>query len=193
MSRRNRRSRLLVKWSCLIGLTITLAIPSLTKANIVVQNDSIGAAGAGTPLPQFLPNEQAVAWLTTPVTGDIVGVQVFWDSLFGTNPPQTELALHIYGGGTFPTPGPLLATVNLPTLNDRALNQFNFLDPPTNSMPIQVPVTSGQTFAVGIEFLNQSAGFPSATMPWTVSLRLIVLRSIGIGCRATPSGRGMPC
>jgi len=130
-------------------------------SEIVVQIDSIASPGAGTPLPNLLPNEIATTWLTAPVAGDIVGVQVFWDSAIGANPDSTETAIHIYSAGTFPTPGSALTSIggtNGVTLKDRTLNEFRFTDPPTNSSPLSVPVSAGQTFVVGLEFLNQSSG-----------------------------------
>jgi len=44
------------------------------------------------------------------------------------------------------------------TLKDHMLNEFRFTDPPTDSSPLSVPVAAGQTFVVGLEFLNQSSG-----------------------------------
>ena len=44
-----------------------------------------------------------------------------------------------------------------PVLIDGATNEFRFLDPPVDSVPLQVPVIAGQTFVVAIEFLNQQA------------------------------------
>jgi hypothetical protein len=128
---------------------------------IVLQNDSIASPGAGTPLPNFLSNEIVTSWLTAPVAGDIVGVQILWDSVIGANPDSTELAIHIYAAGTFPTPGSTLASIggtNGVTLKDGTLNEFRFTDPPTNVLPLSVPVTAGQTIVVGLEFFNQSSG-----------------------------------
>ncbi len=138
---------------CVIALCTTTAI----AAEITIQNDSIPAAGSGTPLVAFLANEQAAAWLTTPVSGDIVGVQILWASQIGGAPASQELAIHVYDAGTFPAPGALLASVTAPVLIDGMVNEFRFLDPPTDSTPLQVPVTSGQTFVVALEFLNQQA------------------------------------
>jgi len=132
-----------------------------SAAEIVLQNDSIASPGAGTPLPNFIPNEIVTSWLTVPTAGDIVGVQILWDSVIGANPDSTELAIHIYAAGTFPTPGSTLASIggtNGVTLKDRTLNEFRFTDPPTNVSPLSVPVTAGQTIVVGLEFLNQSSG-----------------------------------
>ena len=142
----------------LVFSTIALLVTTVDAAEITVKNDAIPAAGSGTPLLAFIPNEQAAAWLTTPVAGDIVGVQVLWASQFGGNPASQELGIHVYAAGTFPTPGALLASVTGPLMVDGSVNEFRFRDPPANNLPLQVPVSAGQTFVVAIEFLNQNAG-----------------------------------
>ncbi len=124
---------------------------------IIIVNDSMPVAGAGTPLQAFVPNEIAAGWFTTPVTGDLVGVQILWNSLFGFNPPTLELGIHIYQGGAFPTPGPPVATIPGPVLQDTTINEFRDLDPPANQVPLSVPLIAGETFVVGLEFLNQNA------------------------------------
>jgi hypothetical protein len=50
-------------------------------------------------------------------------------------------------------------------LNDTTLNEFRFLDPPTNAVGLSAPVTTGQAFVVSLEFLNQSSGNPFASGP----------------------------
>ena len=127
-------------------------------SELIVQNDSIAPPGNGTPLNTLVPGEIVAAWLTTPVAGDIVGVQVLWDSPLGTNFPSTEAFIRIYAAGTFPTPGAELAKITSPILNDTMINEFRFLDPPADTMALQVPVTAGQTFVVGLELFNQSSG-----------------------------------
>lgn len=146
----------------LVGV-LAVGVAPVQATETVVQNDSIPSPGSGTPLATFIPNEIAATWLTAPTAGDIVGVQILWDSLFGSNPASQELGIHIYSSGTFPVPGSNLATIVGPVLNDGVINEFRFLDPPTNSVPLSVPVTAGQTFVVGLEFLNQNFGNPSAS------------------------------
>lgn len=53
---------------------------------IILQNDSLPTAASGTLLNNFLAGEKAAAWFTAPRAGTLVGVQFFWDSLFGRNP-----------------------------------------------------------------------------------------------------------
>ena len=124
-------------------------------AEITVQNDSIPP---GTPLTAFLSGERAAAWLTMPVAGDIVGVEVIWSSMFGGTPPSLETAITLSPAGTYPTPGAVpLATIVLPTLLDGVPNVFRHLDPPADTMPLQIPVTAGQVIVVDLEFLNTNA------------------------------------
>lgn len=129
-----------------------------TSAEILLRNDTILAGGTNNPLVGFIPGEQAASWLTVPSTGTLVGVQVQWDSLIGINPTTLERFVNIYSGGTFPTPGPLLAQVNLPPLSDGSANEFRHLDPTTNLIPMQIPVISGQTIVVALEYLNNTSG-----------------------------------
>ncbi len=94
-----------------------------------------------------------------PTTGDIVGVQILWGSMFGGQPASLETAITISSGATFPTPGAVLGTIATPSLIDQvAPNEFRFFDPPVNSSPIQIPVTAGQVISVDLEFFNQNAG-----------------------------------
>jgi len=127
-------------------------------AEMLLQHDSIPAGGSNNPLNTFLVGERAASWFTSPVNGDLVGVQIQWDSQFGGNPPSQEFAIYIYAGGTFPTPGPLLAQIVAPVLSDGSANEMRHLDPPANTLPLQVPVTPGQSFVVALEFFNQNSG-----------------------------------
>ena len=139
----------------MIGVVFTIGV---ADADILLKNDSIPSGGSNNPLLAFVPGEQAASWFVSPTAGAIVGVQIQWDSLFGGNPTSTERFVNIYGGGTFPTPGPLLAQIQLPMLNDGSANEMRHLDPPVDSVPVNIPVTSGQSFVVALEFLNQNAG-----------------------------------
>jgi hypothetical protein len=67
--------------------------------------------------------------------------------------------------GAFPAPGSPLqnqgalpAVVSGLVLTDGAVNEFRFLDPPTNAVPLSVPVANGQSFVVSLKFVNQSDG-----------------------------------
>jgi hypothetical protein len=146
-------------------LTATLLLGSVVlplncagAAEILLKHDSIPAGGSHNPLNAFLVGEQAASWFTSPVNGDLVGVQIQWDSQFGGNPNSQEFAVYIYAGGIFPTPGPLLAQIVAPVLTDGSANEMRYLDPPADTSPLQVPVTPGQSFVVALEFFNQNSG-----------------------------------
>jgi len=144
----------------LVLLLVALCPATAAASEIIVKNDSIPP---GTALPTFLPGERVASWLTAPISGNIVGVQILWGSLLGGNPAQLETAITVSAAGTFPAPGASLATIVQPTLVDGIVNEFRYLDPGTNLIPLSVPVTAGQTFVVDLEFLNQSFGNPLAS------------------------------
>ncbi|NNC88278.1 MAG: hypothetical protein HKN82_07450 [Akkermansiaceae bacterium] len=138
------------------GALLALAPGSVRGAEVILQNDSVPP---GTALTSFITGERVASWLTIPTTGHIVGVQIFWGSMFGGSPPSTETAITISSGATFPTPGTTLATIAAPTLVDTAgPTEFRHLDPPANNVPLSVPVTAGQVIVVDLEFLNTNAG-----------------------------------
>lgn len=143
---------------CLVFLVLLLSFSSaVLGAEVVTQNDSAPAAGGGVSLPAFVPGENAAVWLTAAKAGDIVAVQVDWRSMFGGAPSSIETAIYVFRAGTFPTPGPLVATITTPTLFDGMLNEYRHLDPGL-TIPLQVPVAAGEVFVVAIEFLNSNAG-----------------------------------
>jgi hypothetical protein len=132
-------------------------------AEVVESNDSTAAGIPSTVANLFVVGESTAAWLTASCTGDIVAMQVYWASQFGGQPPQLEQALTLFAAGIFPTPGATLASIPGPTFADGVVNEFRFLDPPVNSVPLQVPIVSGQGFVVSTQFANQSAGNPFAS------------------------------
>jgi hypothetical protein len=151
-----------------IGL-LALSAPPSVAAEIIVKNDSMTDASSVTPCVCFIPGDIPAAWLTTPVAGKVVGVQVFWKSSLGNAPDHQETAIRIYDGNTFPTPGAVLqndgggnAEIAIPMLADGVLNEFRFLDL-AQTVPMSVSVAAGQTIAVGLEVFNQSSGGDSLT------------------------------
>lgn len=144
----------------LFGVVIGLASLSVRvdAVEVVIKNDSVTGASDGTPCVCFLPGEVSASWLTVPFDGTLVGVQVFWQSEAGGSADSLEMGVHIYAGGTFPTPGAVLASVTGPTLSDGVLNEYRHTDPPSNTIPINLAVTAGQTVVVGVEMFNQSSG-----------------------------------
>ena len=153
-------SRIFARPRNTVGLTgLLLALSTSAYAvESVVKNDSITGTSDATPCQCFVPGEMPTAWLTIPADGTLVGVQVFWQSPFGGQPDSLEMAVNIYSGGAFPTPGAILSSVTGPTLSDGAFNEFRFEDPPSDTVPINVSVTTGQVVVVGLEILNQSNG-----------------------------------
>ena len=152
------------RWVVLLLLVASLAVNRAFAAEVTVQNDSLIDGNDGTTCPCFVSGESAAAWLTSPCNGDIVAVQVFWRSQFGGGPSSTETGISIFGDGAFPTPGAVLvnqdnspAVITAPTLSDSLLNEFRHLDA-AQTIPLGVPVTSGETFVVSLEVFNQSSG-----------------------------------
>lgn len=153
----------------------TMAVPQASAVEVVQKNDSAAGASDATPCMCFIPDDEVAVWLTASCTGNIVAVQVFWESPLGGEPSLFEDSISLHASGTFPTPGSVLqnagavpATIVLPSLNDGVFNEFRFLDPsaPMPSVPLSVPVSSGQTFAVSLKYINDSSGGLGATTAW---------------------------
>lgn len=143
-----------------------LAGATASATEVTVQNDN---NTPGSALPNFISGDHASAWLTSPCTGDLVAVQVYWDSQLGANPDSQESSISVFGNGTFPTPGTVLqnqgavpAVVVAPILKDGMLNEFRHLDQAMTT-PLSVPISNGQTFVVSLEIFNQSSGNPLAS------------------------------
>jgi uncharacterized repeat protein (TIGR01451 family) len=133
-------------------LPVGIALAMSAAANeVTVQNDSLDDGGSGTIQAGFVASEKAASWLTTPCDGNIVAVQIFWESLFGGAPLSLEDSIEIYRGGAFPVPGDLAQQINGPALNDGVLNEFRYLDE-NQTMPLVVPVTANETFIVALTF-----------------------------------------
>jgi len=112
-----------------IGLLAFGGGPSIA-AEIIVRNDSMTDASSVTPCVCFMPGDVPAAWLTAPMSGKIVGVQIFWKSSLGGAPDHQETAIRVYDGSTFPTPGSILsndgggdAEIAIPMLADGVLNE----------------------------------------------------------------------
>lgn len=133
-------------------LPVGIALAATAAANeVTVQNDSLGNGGQGTIEAGFVANEKAAAWLTTPCSGNIVAVDIFWRSLFGTAPLALEDSIDIYRAGTFPVPGDLAEEIGGPVLTDGVLNEYRYLDE-NQTIPLIVPVTESETFVVALTF-----------------------------------------
>jgi uncharacterized repeat protein (TIGR01451 family) len=133
-------------------LSAGIAIATLATANeVTLQNDSLTDNSTGTIQAGFVAGEKAAAWLTTPCNGNIVAVQIFWRSLFGTAPQSIEDSIDIYRSGTFPVPGELAEEIGGPVLTDGVLNEYRYLDE-NNTIPLLVPVVQDETFIVALTF-----------------------------------------
>jgi uncharacterized repeat protein (TIGR01451 family) len=135
-----------------IALGLTLALAGQAGANeVTLQNDSLADFGAAVIVYGFVEGERAASWLTSPCDGQLVAAQVFWTSPTGTQAAVVGSAIYVYRNGSFPNPGAIAAEIDGPVLNDGVLNEWRYLDE-NNSIPLSVPVTSGETVVVAFEF-----------------------------------------
>ena len=133
-------------------LPVGIAFAATAAANeVTVQNDSLGNGGQGTIEAGFVAGESAAAWLTSPCGGNVVAVDIFWRSLFGTSPIVVEDSVDVLRAGTFPVPGDLAAEILGPVLTDGVLNEYRYLDE-NNTIPLIVPVAENERFVVSLTF-----------------------------------------
>lgn len=135
------------------ALAALLAAGVAEAVEVEVKNDSIVNGSTAAIQAGFVANEEAAAWLTSPCTGTIVAVRVFWRSLSGNTLPSLEESISVYTSGTFPVPTGPATVLEGPVMTDGVLNEFRFLDE-NNTMPLSVPVTNGQIFIVSFKFAN---------------------------------------
>ena len=148
-------SNLIGRSLCIVTLCAALCATAQAE-EIIVQNDSVTESSSAVIVGDFIEGERAGARLTSPCDGTIVGVQIFW--LEGTpgHGQSLEQAIYIYadgGTGSFPTPGTLLETLEGPVMTPGYLNEFRYLDE-AQTIPLNVPVSSGEPFYVVFEFYN---------------------------------------
>jgi uncharacterized repeat protein (TIGR01451 family) len=124
---------------------------ALLAAEVTVKNDSLTDFGSAVIVTGFVEGERAASWLTTPCTGNIRAVQVFWRSGSGSASPEFGHAIDIFRNGTFPNPGAIAERILAPVLTDGVINEYRFLDQET-TVPLVVPVTMGERFVVSLEF-----------------------------------------
>ncbi len=122
-------------------------------AEVTIQNDSVTDFSAAVIVYGFVQGEQAASWLTSPCDGALVATQVLWQSPTGTQAAVIGSAIRVHRAGSFPTPGVVAAEIGGPVLTDGALNEWRYLDE-NNTVPLNVPVTSGETVAVAFEFAD---------------------------------------
>jgi uncharacterized repeat protein (TIGR01451 family) len=147
-----------------IALGLTLALAGQAGANeVTIQNDSLADFGTAVIVYGFVAGERAASWLTSPCDGQLVAAQVFWTSPTGTQAAVIGSAIYIYRNGSFPNPGAIAAEIAGPVLNDGVLNEWRYLDE-NNSIPLSVPVTSGETVVVAFEFAEAPAAGQSPSV-----------------------------
>lgn len=123
-------------------------------AEVTIQNDSVSNFGAAVIVWGFVPGERAASWLTSPCDGSLVATQILWQSPTGTEANVIGSAIYVHRSGTFPNPGTIAAEIDGPVLTDGVLNEWRYLDE-NNSVPLNVPVTSGETVVVAFEFSEE--------------------------------------
>jgi hypothetical protein len=152
--KRVNRSRRTPGGARALVLFLSVLVSGLAQAEeVVIQNDSLSGGDTGAIQVGFVAGESAAAWLSSPCDGDIVEVQVFWQSLFGGEPQSLEDSISICAAGTFPTPGTLLEFLEAPVMTDGGLNEFRYVDE-AGTIPLSVPVTADQVFIVSFKFAN---------------------------------------
>jgi hypothetical protein len=148
-----------------LGLILFSCVIARVNASEIVIANSEGFLGRGVATAA---GDRFATRLTTPVAGNIVGVQLFWGSSSGGSAPSQETAIRVFAAdgpnfasSTTPQPGTLLSTIESPVLLDltstngaKTPNEFRFLDPETNLVPVNVPLVAGQAFYVELELAN---------------------------------------
>lgn len=148
-------------------IAVLVAVTPVSAVETTVQNDSAATAAQATPCHCFLEGERTAVWLTSPCTGQIVAVQILWESQLGGASDSMEHSIILSQSGTFPVPGATLqnagavpAVIATPTLQDGVYNEFRFLDV-AQTTPLNVAVSNGQTFVAALRFFNTNSGQPS--------------------------------
>jgi len=147
----------MIKQSVIILLVVSglSAVLPVSADETVVKNDSITDINQAVVIGDFYTGEHAGVRLTSPIDGVITGVQILWMGSTPGDSPRIEKAIHIYAEGAFPTPGAQLAKIESPLLIADGWNEFRYLDP-NKTIPLSVPVDSGQSFYVTLEFANNT-------------------------------------
>lgn len=179
----NRFYRVHPAFACLIIVGALLATVAPAKgAEVVIRNDTLANMGAGAIQAGFDPGESAAAWLTSTCTGTIVAVQILWRSQSGGEPPTLEQSITVFGNGTFPVPGPVLAFLEGPVLTDGFLNEYRYLDE-LQTIPLSIPINTGERFVVSFEFANDPdpSNGPSVVTDTGCQGQKNAINAIGLG------------
>lgn len=138
---------------CLAFLTTLTAASALRADEQVLQNENVQDGDNVYIVGDFAPHEEAAAWLTAPVAGNIVGVQILWWSINPDCEQTIEENIWIRQSGSFPRPGGTLLQLPAPLMSPFFLNEFRYSDEEQQN-PIRIPVTAGQTVVVSLEFAD---------------------------------------
>ena len=155
MHNRDRNIRPMTAKVLVCSAVLAFAGPRGDAVEVTVRNDSFQNGQSAIVVGGFIPGEHAGARLTSPCNGTIVAVQIGWlhGEGFPDPPPSVERAIHIYDGATFPMPGSELERLESPVLTSGFINEFRFVDE-QQTIPLSIPVVSGQQFYVTLEFEN---------------------------------------
>lgn len=145
----------------LIGLALS-PFANAGAVEIVVRTDSLPPASSTRLIGFGDIVTRMGTLLESPVDGVIVGVQVLWESPNGDAPPSLQPAIRISTADPdHRMPYVTLATINTPTLQDVGVNEFRFLDPGAELVPLAVPVSAGMKFCVDLEIFPSEDEGPS--------------------------------
>lgn len=144
--RQRRGIRPSVGLRSLLAILACLWTGSVRLDAAVLKNDSIEDFSNVTIQAGFVANERAAAWLTPTCEGNLTAVQVLWMSVTGGSGQTLGDSITISELGAFPTPGPQLATLPAPALNDGFFNEYPVVPP--------IPVMTGETLVVDFRFFE---------------------------------------
>ena len=141
---------------------------AVEAVELTLRNDSMTTPASVSPCECLIQGEIPASWFTAPLSGHIVGVQVFWESPLGGEPDTLETAIRLYAAGAFPNAGATLlndtsdpAVVPNPVLMDGVLNEYRFVGA-AQTIPMRVAVTQGASFVIGLEIFNDNSGSTTA-------------------------------
>lgn len=137
------------RWA--FALAAALSSTGVGAVEQTVRNDSLENGQAGVIVYGFVASEAAASWLTSPCTGTLRAVQVFWTSPLANQAIEIHDSIRVYRAGTFPNPGQLVAEIGGPILNDGVMNEWRYLDE-NNTVPLSVPLALNETFVISFMF-----------------------------------------
>ena len=88
-----------------LALAVALGAGGANAEEVTVRNDSLTDFSTAVVVTGFIAGGGAGSWLTSPCTGAVRAVQVFWRSQSGTTGQIIHNRIDILRGGVFPVPG----------------------------------------------------------------------------------------